>query len=70
MISSQVSTISPELSGRWSKARRLDYALACLRRLKPSRLITHRIPVERAAQAYELAAERPDECVQVLITYD
>src|SRR5690606_2911712 len=47
--SSQVSRINPALAGRWSKARRLAFALELLRRIRPGALITHRFPVERAA---------------------
>jgi 2-desacetyl-2-hydroxyethyl bacteriochlorophyllide A dehydrogenase len=69
LISSQVSTIAPALSGRWTKARRLEVALSQLRELRPARLITHRFPVERAAEAYALLDEHPDEAVQVVLTY-
>lgn len=68
LISSQVSTLDPRLRGRWSKARRLQVALAALRRLQPSRLISHRVPIERAADAYALLG-KPDESVQVVISY-
>ena len=33
-------------------------------------LITHRIPFARAAEAYELVDQRPEETVQVILTYD
>ena len=69
LISSQVSTIAPELSGRWDKARRFDVAWKALERIKPDKWITHQFPIERAAQAYQLLDENPQETIQVLITY-
>lgn len=70
LVSSQVSTIAPRHSGRWSKDRRLDVAWSQLRELDPTELITHRFPIERAPEAYRLLDERPDEAIQVLLTYD
>jgi 2-desacetyl-2-hydroxyethyl bacteriochlorophyllide A dehydrogenase len=69
LISSQVSTIAPELSGRWSKQRRLAAAWDLIARVRPSRLVTHRYPIEDVQQAYEQVAERPRETLQVLLTY-
>jgi threonine dehydrogenase-like Zn-dependent dehydrogenase len=70
LVSSQVSTISPQFSGRWSKDRRLDVAWDRLDGLEPTELITHRVPIERAPEAYRMLDERPQEAVQVLLTYD
>ncbi len=69
LISSQVSTISPELSGRWDKARRFDVAWKALERIKPDKWITHRIPFDNAAEAYTLLDENPQETVQVIFDY-
>jgi 2-desacetyl-2-hydroxyethyl bacteriochlorophyllide A dehydrogenase len=69
LISSQVSTIAPQWSGRWSKARRLQTAWQMLRQVKPTSLISHRFPVDRAAQAYNLLDQHPEETVQVILTY-
>lgn len=69
MIGSQVSTLTPELQGRWSKARRIAAAWEAIRELKPSGLITHRFPLERAGDAYRLIDERPEESIQVILTY-
>lgn len=69
LISSQVSTIAPERRGRWTKPRRIETAWRWLDRLDVDRLVTHRFPVEEAAEAYELLEDRPDEAVQVLLTY-
>lgn len=70
LISSQVSTLAPQFSVRWTKNRRLNVALEMIRQLNPGRFVTHRFDVQRAAQAYELLDKRPQEAVQVLLTYE
>lgn len=70
LISSQVSTVAPKFTGRWTKSRRLELAWYMLERMQPAdRLVTHQFPFERAAEAYRLLDERPDEAIQVLLTY-
>jgi 2-desacetyl-2-hydroxyethyl bacteriochlorophyllide A dehydrogenase len=69
LISSQVSTLSPELSGRWNKARRFNMAWRALERVKPEKWITHRFSIEQAGEAYQLLAQNPQEAIQVLFTY-
>lgn len=69
LVSSQVSTISPELAGRWTKSRRFDVAWEALERIQPARWITHSFPIERAAAAYALLDDSPEETLQVVITY-
>jgi 2-desacetyl-2-hydroxyethyl bacteriochlorophyllide A dehydrogenase len=69
LLSSQVSTLAPEVTGRWTKQRRLATAWECLARVRPSRLITHRFDIADAQQAYEQVAERAGETLQVLLTY-
>jgi threonine dehydrogenase-like Zn-dependent dehydrogenase len=69
LISSQVSTISPELSGRWDKPRRFDVAWKALERIKPEKWITHRFPIEEAEKAYQLLDENPQETIQVIFDY-
>lgn len=69
LISSQVSTISPELSGRWDKSRRFDVAWKALERIKPEKWIMHRFSIEEADKAYQLLDENPQETIQVLFTY-
>lgn len=66
LISSQVSTIAPELSGRWDKARRFDVARKALERIRPEKWITHRFPLGQAAEAYRLLDERPQETIQII----
>ncbi len=69
LISSQVSTISPELSGRWDKARRFEVAWEALERIQPQEWITHRFSIEDAAKAYQLLDENPQETIQVIFGY-
>jgi 2-desacetyl-2-hydroxyethyl bacteriochlorophyllide A dehydrogenase len=69
LISSQVSTIAPELEGRWDKARRFDAAWKALERINPEKWITHRFVIDDAAQAYRLLDEHPQDAIQVLLTY-
>ncbi|MDS0297342.1 zinc-binding alcohol dehydrogenase [Halogeometricum sp. S1BR25-6] len=67
--SSQVSEIDADHAGRWDKKRRLDYVLDSLPDLEPSSLVTHRFPVEDAADAYRVLDRDPADAVQVLFTY-
>lgn len=70
IISSQVSTIRPELSGRWDKSRRFDVAWSALARIRPEKWITHRLPIQNAAEAYHLLDKNPRETIQVILTYN
>lgn len=69
LISSQVSTLASEFSGRWSKERRFEIAWDMIDKIKPSRLITQRYPILNADQAYNLLAEHPEKTIQVVLTY-
>lgn len=69
LISSQVSTISPDLSGRWDKSRRFAVAWKALERIQPEKWITHRFALEDAAQAYSMLDENPQETIQVIFDY-
>lgn len=69
LLSSQVSSIAPELSARWDKARRISLAWDMLARVRPSRWITHRFRFEEANEAYRLLDEAPEEAIQVILTY-
>jgi threonine dehydrogenase-like Zn-dependent dehydrogenase len=70
LISSQVSSIAPELSSRWDKARRFEAARQALRRIQPQKWITHRFRIEQAAEAYGLLDENSKETIQVLFEYN
>ena len=70
LVSSQVSHIQSGFSGRWTKTRRLAVALDMLNDIRPSTLITHRFPVNRAQEAFNLLASAAQDIVQVVITYE
>lgn len=67
--SSQVSTLNPDLRGRWDKRRRLETAMDNLRELAVEDLISHRIPFDDAPRAYRLLDGNPESALQVLLTY-
>ncbi len=67
--SSQVSRLSPHLLGRWTKERRMKAAIHAAARLPLPDLVSHRFPIERAAEAYRLLDQSPEKCLQVLLTY-
>jgi 2-desacetyl-2-hydroxyethyl bacteriochlorophyllide A dehydrogenase len=69
LISSQVSTIAPELSSRWDKTRRFEVAWEALKRIQPEKWITHRFPIEEAGKAYRLLDENPQKTIQVVFEY-
>lgn len=69
IISSQVSTIAPELTARWDKTRRFNVAWDMIGQTRPSAWISHRFAVESAAQAYQLLDTAPETALQVVFTY-
>jgi len=69
IVSSQVSTIDGALQPRWTHRRRLDLALDLMRGLALDDLISHRFPLARAAEAYALVDQHPEQTVQVVLTY-
>ena len=68
--SSQVGRIDPELGARWDRARRTEAALGLLPRLRLEGLVSHRVPFERAPEAYRLVDENPEETVQVVLIHE
>jgi 2-desacetyl-2-hydroxyethyl bacteriochlorophyllide A dehydrogenase len=69
LISSQVSSIAPGLTGRWTSARRYQATWEMLAQVKPARFITRRFPFTEAARAYELIDRHPEDVIQVILTY-
>lgn len=69
MISSQVSTLNPDFTGRWSKSRRFSLIWPLLRKIDPVRFITHRFSFPNAAKAYNLLDTQPEKCLQVIFEY-
>jgi 2-desacetyl-2-hydroxyethyl bacteriochlorophyllide A dehydrogenase len=65
LVSSQVSTLTPDLLARWDKPRRLQVAWEMLRVVRPARLVSHRLVLEDAAVGYRLLAD--GDALQVLL---
>ena len=70
LISSQVSYLAPALTGRWDRARRRAAAWEALARFDAAAVVTHRLALGRAAEAYALLDAGPSEALQVLLTYE
>ncbi len=66
---SQVSTIAPELAGRWTKKRRMEVAISQLNRIRPSQFVSHKFHVNQAADAYSLINSGKEDVLQVLLEY-
>jgi len=58
-----------ELSSRWTPERRLRSAMLLMPEMALGSLITHTVPFEQAAKAYEIVDKRPGECIQVVLDY-
>lgn len=69
LISSQVSSIAPQLTGRWQNSRRLNLAWEMLRRIRPIACISQRFTLDEAASAYSLIDHKPGETIQVIFDY-
>ena len=69
LLSSQVSTLDPALTGSWTKARRLQLAKDSLADVQPQQFITQRFELEKAAQAYEMLDRHPEQALQVVLHY-
>ena len=70
LISSQVSTIAPELSARWDKGRRFQVVWDTLEHIRPEKWVTHRFSLEEAGQAYHLLDKNAEETIQILLQYE
>jgi len=66
---SQVSTLAPELGGRWDKARRLALTWELLRQVQPRQLITHRVALDAAAALYQQLHQAPADLMQAVFVY-
>ncbi len=69
LLATQVSRLDPALTERWDRQRRLELCLQLLRELPLDRLVSHRVPLARAARAYQLLQENPAQAIQVVLTY-
>jgi threonine dehydrogenase-like Zn-dependent dehydrogenase len=70
-VSSQISGIAPRLAHRWTAVRleRTIVDLCTEGRLELEALVSHVLPAERAAEAFRLLDERPEEAVQVVLDF-
>lgn len=66
---SQVSTLAPELGGRWDKARRQALTWELLQQIRPRQLITHRVALESAATLYQQLQQAPGDLMQAVFVY-
>ncbi|MEN8259384.1 MAG: zinc-binding alcohol dehydrogenase [Pseudomonadota bacterium] len=69
LISSQVSTLNPALTGRWNKARRIETAWQAIRKIAPQGLITHAFDIHDCQHAFELVSQRDDNVLQAIFRY-
>jgi threonine dehydrogenase-like Zn-dependent dehydrogenase len=70
-VCSQIFAVNPALSYRWDVPRleRTIMELQHAGKLALMPLITHEFPFERAAEAYRLLEEHPEEAVQVVLGF-
>jgi threonine dehydrogenase-like Zn-dependent dehydrogenase len=69
LVSSQVSSVDPELRGRWNKDRLRRLSWNMLNQVKPARFVTHRFHLSGVRAAYELLDKEPGTALQVLLDY-
>lgn len=69
LVSSQVSTLQPRLTGRWTKSRRIDLAWKMIRDTRPASLITHRFSLSDCDRAFQITSERLENSLQVIFDY-
>ena len=70
LISSQVSTLTPDLAVRWSHRRRFDVAWDMIRNIRPAGFITRLMPFSQAHIAYDLIEKDPAATIQVVFEYE
>ena len=68
IVSSQIGAIGLGLQPRWDPARRMSLVWDLLPSLHPRELITHRVPFERAQEAYQLF-KNDGNALGVVLTY-
>lgn len=67
--SSQTGNVNAEFRHLWNFKRKQQAAVELLSRLKLDNLITHRIPYDHVAEAYEMIDQAPSDIIQVVLTY-
>lgn len=69
VVSSMVGMIGSGLQPRWDAARRMRVAMERLATIDLDALVTHRVPFERAPEAYELIDRHPEDALGVMLDY-
>lgn len=64
---SQVSSVSPRLASRWPKRRRFELVWQLVASLRPSKYITHSVPLEAAPEVFELISRFPEQTIQAAL---
>jgi len=67
---SQTNFVDPSLRHLWDYNRRVETCLDIMKKLKFSNLITHRMPYNNVAEAYQIVDQHPEDVIQVVITYE
>ena len=67
LVSSQVSHIPPELTGRWTKQRRFDVTWQLLKKLQPSRLLTSKSIVTLQTESIQSGFNKLDNQEEVTL---
>jgi threonine dehydrogenase-like Zn-dependent dehydrogenase len=67
LVSSQVSTLAAQHTGRWNKQRRMEVAWRMLAQTDVQKLTSHRVALSDAALAYQLIDEHSADTIQVLL---
>jgi threonine dehydrogenase-like Zn-dependent dehydrogenase len=65
--SSQVSTLNPDLTGRWDKNRRFGLVFRLLEKIKPSKYITQSYKLKDAQMCFEHIDNNPFDTIQVIL---
>jgi threonine dehydrogenase-like Zn-dependent dehydrogenase len=71
LVSSQIANVPARLAPRWTTLR-LERTVVDLHEqglLELAALVSHVLPAERVADAFQLLDERPDEAVQVVLDF-
>ena len=69
-ITSQVSTIAPDLTGRWDKTRRISLVWDMLKNIKPSKFISHSADIQDAPEFYKRINDGEKGILQVIFKYE
>lgn len=69
IITSQVSSIAPQLTGRWNKNRRFDLAWEMIRQTQPAELISHRMLLSDSEKIYQAIDRQPADVLQAIFCY-